>query len=205
MPPLLRRNLKTKFIIQAVLEKEAVFQQPAKLTLAFSCNLSNMRFSYMNEVIQTSYGDSIDLWDCQFVNIHICLGGYNCNAGLHNVLIDESASDSPLYCESSTVTAENVTWDGYTGSSGLCIPSGGINLLLTNCLVTYPDGSGGTYVSTNDTNWTDVSVPVYQTAGAGAYYLAHPNSPYTNAGTTNITPALLVDLAQRRPPIPRCG
>jgi hypothetical protein len=69
---------------------------------------------------------------------------------------------------------------------------------LTNCLFT----SNGIYVSTNDVNWTDMSGPVYQTVGAGSYYLAD-NSPYRNAGTTNITPALLADLQTKTtyPPV----
>jgi hypothetical protein len=40
------------------------------------------------------------------------------------------------------------------------------------------------------------NVGVFQSVGAGNFYLA-TSSPYRNAGTTNITPALLTNLWQR--------
>jgi len=65
-----------------------------------------------------------------------------------------------------------------------------------------PDGNGGTLCSTDNDNWTDSATPIYQTAGAGNYYLA-PNSPYRGIGTAPLTPGLLTLLTNRTtwPPI----
>ena len=67
---------------------------------------------------------------------------------------------------------------------------------MDNCLVV---GVGG--VDTNSIDgvsnvFLDSDAGVFQTVGAGANYLA-TNSPYRNAGTTNIDPTLLASLRQK--------
>jgi hypothetical protein len=75
---------------------------------------------------------------------------------------------------------------------------------LTNSILTavtnqvyYQDShNAGNLVYINDCYINSSSSGVYQSAAGGNYYLA-PGSPYRNAGTTNIDPALLAQLSQK--------
>ena len=139
----------------------------------------------------------LDVWDCQFLNVDDGIFAYS--LGLHNVLFSEADGDASIYLEGAgTLTCENVTCDGgvFDGPLYFALYPDQVSVTLINCLITFSDGNGGTYVSTDNTNWTDTFIAIYQTIGAGRYYLA-PGSPYHNAGTTNISPALLADLATK--------
>jgi hypothetical protein len=157
--------------------------------------LHNLRFSYAgNDIVQGGWTglDSLDIWDCQFVNVDTAVY-YADYLGLHNVLISTAAgAPDPQVGAEGNILAENVTSDN---ASSFSYDSSGV--ALVNCLITQPDGNGGTYVSTDNVNWTDTTAPVYQSAGGGNYYLA-PGSPFQGAGTTDyVTPALLADLAAK--------
>jgi hypothetical protein len=99
-----------------------------------------------------------------------------------------------------SLIGENVTADG-----GTAFVEGGSTIALTNCIITSQPLTlyfAGTLL-TNHTTWlASLTAPVYQTIGAGSYYLTN-GSPYHNAGTTNISPALLAELRQKTtyPPI----
>jgi hypothetical protein len=69
----------------------------------------------------------------------------------------------------------------------------GQTLNLTNCLLVAVTNTG-TFTS-NSVYSSSSRAGIFQTVGGGAHYLA-ANSPYTNAGTTGINPALAAALAQ---------
>ncbi len=71
---------------------------------------------------------------------------------------------------------------------GPCSYSGGI----TNSILMACDDST-LYFNTDHTVVSSSATGIYQSAGAGNYYLAD-NSPYRRAGTVNIDPTLLAEL-----------
>jgi hypothetical protein len=77
----------------------------------------------------------------------------------------------------------------------------GANLFLTNCILSAVTNLGS--CATQSVAMVSSSAGVFQTVGAGAYYLTN-NSPYRDAGTANINPSLLAQLGQKTtyPPIP---
>ncbi len=170
---------------------------PLFLVSESSTELHNLRFCYTQDGV-LNFAD-LDLWDCQFINVDNCACPYNPNLGLHNVLVNEVASDYPIYFDGSgNLTCENVTFDGPNGIPGLIYSTGETpTVTLTNCLITQIDQNNGLYeVSFDGINYTESASATYQTIGAGNYYLA-PGSPYRGAGTTNVSPALLADLANK--------
>ncbi|HSY19510.1 MAG TPA: hypothetical protein VK815_14305 [Candidatus Acidoferrales bacterium] len=75
------------------------------------------------------------------------------------------------------------------------LTASGITLSLTNSLLICVTNLGAAFTSVNcATNASDAGV--FQVAGAGSHYLP-TNSPYCNLGTTNISAALLADLATK--------
>jgi hypothetical protein len=67
----------------------------------------------------------------------------------------------------------------------------GTNRFLTNSLLVAVTNLGSFIGGYNATNSDPTGI--FQTVGGGAHYLA-ANSPYRNAGTTNISPSLLTEL-----------
>ncbi len=174
------------------------------LETATNAVLSNMRFDYCSACI---YNDAnIDLWDCQFNQVDQALFNRSegVNVNLYNVLINEAADDNAIILGGDgNLTCENMTCDGSNGIPALLQTWPGTSVNLTNCLITQIDPDDGLYeVSTDGTNYTESASPTYQTVGGGNYYLA-TGSPYHNAGTTQIDPALLADLAGKTtyPPV----
>ena len=162
--------------------------------------LHDLRFSYCDYAIeQGAWGSDIaalDAWNCQFKRIGTAVYGYN--VGLHNVLVG-LGNYAAVVGEGSSMVGENVTADGGTGL--VDVDSGPMNVCLTNCLVTGQpliDPSSGSYtLFTNATVCVpSPSSPIYQTIGAGSYYLTN-NSAYRNAGTTNIDSTLLAEIATK--------
>jgi hypothetical protein len=76
----------------------------------------------------------------------------------------------------------------------------GTNLYLTNCLLVCVTNLGN--CSTQSVSILSSTNGVFQTVGAGSYYLA-TNSPYRDKGTDNINPTLFAALRQKTtyPPI----
>src|SRR6185437_27515 len=76
----------------------------------------------------------------------------------------------------------------------------GTNLFLTNCILSAVTNLGS--CTTQSVAFASSSAGVFQTVGAGAYYLTD-SSPYRDIGTTNINPSLLAQLSKKTtyPPI----
>jgi hypothetical protein len=156
--------------------------------------VNNARFSY-NDYAYTDYAHHYFVFrDCQFVGCDTAIATEAAyKVGAENVLFS-GCSNIFAGHGSEIVDAENVTADSclefaMTNSWwGPCTYSGGItNSILTSCDHTT------SLFSTQDTVIASSGSGIYQTVGAGGYYLA-TSSPYVNAGTANIDPALLADL-----------
>jgi len=170
--------------------------------LSTNVTLHDMRFCYARFPIDENEGfvaGNLDVWNCQFINTDMAILCWN--LGLHNVLIARSTNqDAAVDFCGPNLTGENVTADG--GNSFVEADySPTATVALTNCLVTRQSlisSDGYTFSpATNATAWIPtVTVPVYQVVGAGNYYLTN-GSPYRNAGSTNISPTLLAELAQK--------
>jgi hypothetical protein len=170
--------------------------------------LTELRFSYGTFGIYHDYPSvpaQLDIWDSQFLNDDFAVYAYN--LGLHNALIGNAGceGDPTFYTEGPSLDGENVTADGgnvFLYADYIGTPT----IALTNCLITSQPFADYRYTpqyQTNTSVWLpSPTVPVYQTVGAGAYYLTN-NSPYHNAGTTNISPSLLASLAAKTtyPPV----
>jgi hypothetical protein len=173
---------------------------------AADITLHDLRFSYCLTGIN-QFSGSMDVWNCQFNEVDTAASGYD--IALHNVLIGRS-SDSGIdgavwVCGAGTsLIAEHVTADGGSFFADIDYSSSGVTVALTNCLVTGQGLMSGTAtLSTNSTCWiASPTDPVYQTVCGGNYYLTN-GSPYRNAGTTNIDPTLLADIAAKTtyPPV----
>jgi hypothetical protein len=169
------------------------------LNLSSGVTLRNMRFCYGWEAITLADNVGVlDVWDSQFQDEEYCVIATDDNVGFHNVLVGQ-AYDPGIYAviiyDSGTFTGENVSiTTGYGGSDLVSCPS---TPYLVNCLTV-----NGSNVSVNGGSYTSSPYPIFQTVGAGSYYLA-TNSPYRNAGTTNITSSLLTELRQKTtyPPV----
>lgn len=168
--------------------------------------LNDLRFCYAwTAVDEESAPNTIDLWDCQFLDVATGVSGYD--IGLFNDLFGYSPNDAselrgytdPEVGVGQNLVAENVTAD--SGCSFASANGSGVVLALTNCLITSePITNSSYYIATVLTN-ADVylpspTAPVYQVVGAGSYYLTN-NSPYRGYGTANIDSGLLADLQTR--------
>jgi hypothetical protein len=154
--------------------------------------LHDLRFSYCWVGVQNGDIGTINLRNCQFFNIDEAIDAVN--VGLYNVLISRSSIQDMAVAAGQSCVAENVTADG--GWAFLYENEG--SAALTNCLITrqlFSVPGYGTIVTKDVVYLQNPSIPVYQTVGGGAYYLA--DNTHRGAGTTNIDPRLLADLAQK--------
>ena len=172
---------------------------------------SHLRFSYANfglQVAMTSISSNpIEVWDCQFINCWSAVYDFAAYSGsnpgfpvnVYNVLFSQCVNG--LYgtdIESGYVSfsVNNVTADQVESFAG-----GITNLCYaTNSIFTATGTSGIDLLTSCCTNAS--SNGIYQTVGAGSYYLAD-GSTNRGAGTTNIDPALLGDLQTKTtyPPV----
>jgi len=159
--------------------------------------LHDLRFCYNSQAVYVDTSpSSVDAWDCQCFQVDNIIDGWN--VGLHNVLIarNDESDAAAVNLEGNSLIAENVTADG--GGGFVSIINGG-SVALTNCVVTSQGLTDGYSVafSTNAVIWQSTpSVPIYQIADGGNYYLTN-NSPARGTGATNIDTVLLADLAQK--------
>jgi hypothetical protein len=159
-----------------------------------SLNVHDARFSWVSGVY--AQGGSFSISDCQFVN---CGAVANSDAftsiSLKNDLIAHclivaELTGGNLYGQNLTIDSLSnqvlVRWD-----EPVYLPQA----YLTNCILT--DVSGVAFVNVNH-SYCGTGSGVYQSAGAGNYYLATncPSGIRTN-GTTNINSGLLAELRQR--------
>lgn len=139
-----------------------------------------LRFAYANTGISAAPATG-GVWHCQFIS---CGTAYHYsstgNLGLHNVLF--ARCGACVYAGGATAFGENLTVDtsgfkGYSSDSGY----------ITNSIFTAVTNTSNYAFYSSVTNSSNAGF--YQTVGAGDYYLA-ADSPYRNAGTTAISPAL---------------
>jgi hypothetical protein len=175
-------------------------------------SFSNIRFCYAWQAIQDGpEPNTYDISDCQFLNVAIPVAAYD--VGLYNVLIGYSADEAseingaqdPEIFLDGNLIAENVTSD--SGYSFVFADNLAETIALTNCIftsqtITNNGGAWATVLTNSVVYLPSPTVPIYQVVGGGNYYLTN-NSPYRQAGTTNIDLILLSDLAQKTtyPPI----
>jgi hypothetical protein len=168
----------------------------------------NLRVSYASDGIFggiISPGtNSIEIWDCQFIDCYdafwatVLANAPGFPINVYNTLLSRCANgfDGGGYLSYLSLSAINVTADQAGTFTG-----GGANVCYaTNCVFTSVTNMSGISFSNCYTNAS--SNGVYQTVGAGSYYLAD-GSTNRGAGTTNIPPALLADLQTKTtyPPV----
>ncbi len=167
---------------------------------ATNVTLHDLRFAYgWIGAIQNPEPATLDVWNCQFIDGDCAVFGYN--VGLHNILISRSnlnLEDAAVFVEGPSLVAENVTAD--QGNDFIEPDYSGAVLALTNCLVTSQSvivpGFSPTLLTNSTVCIISPGSPVYQTVGAGDFYLTN-GSPYRSYGTTNVTPALLTALRSK--------
>jgi hypothetical protein len=162
-------------------------------------NVSNLRFAYAHNGLCLFDNGELDVWDCQFIKCQSAIDNYAFPGfHLHNVLFSGGSTavqfdqNIAMTLSAEHVTADSTNFWGYSSYQ----PS----LFLTNCIIKGTFTTPPT-LSTNSVVLNPAGT-VFQTLGAASYYLAD-NSPWRNAGTTNISTNLLADLKQKTtyPPI----
>ena len=160
--------------------------------------IHDVRISNLDTGI-SSYGDC-SVRNAQFVNCGTVFDTENTTLYAGNVLM--SHVGTAFYGQYFQATAENITVDQATLLTDCPNENSYYSALnLVNSLLTGVGDPGCVSVTTDHVE-QPTSTGIYQTVGAGGYYLAD-NSPYRHAGTANINPQLLVDLAQKTtyPPV----
>ncbi len=169
------------------------------LTTATSAVVSNVNFSYLSNALA---GTGILLRDAQIIDCSAGFAPPRSAPILRNVLIYRVgtlvAALDPKEQGGDDLTAEHVTAHYCTN---LMADLTSI-VSLTNCLFAGVSNWQCLAAYTNNSVFLDSDAGVFQTVGAASHYLAD-NSPYRNAGTTNINPDLLAGLRHKTtyPPI----
>jgi hypothetical protein len=170
---------------------------------ASSLVFSNLRFSYAGSAIlgllTTIGSNSIEIWDCQFINCSNAFDGvavyFASNPGFpinfYNVLF--SQCNNALYGQDvlssyGSFSVNNVTADQLGafltgGANNVCYATNSLFTAVTNL----------SYISFTNCYTNATNTGIYQTAIAGNYYLTNGSTNH-NAGTTNIDFRLLADL-----------
>jgi hypothetical protein len=153
-----------------------------------------LRFAYAGTAINDEYLNEVR--HCQFLDCNWAIRQdyhYISQVVLRNILFVRCSICVKTYA---AVSAEHLTVDACTRYASVSAGS----IYLTNSLVTASLLNAGSFLY-NSQSFSS-SNGIYQTVGAASYYLAD-NSPYRNAGTTNITASLLAELKKKTtyPPI----
>ena len=171
-----------------------------------SCStLSNLRVSYAQTAF-VNWRTDLSIYNAQFVSCQTGIITVQAGTSVENALFAQTTTNFYLV-NASPVVAENVTFDG-----SVCVaftPAGlpPSQVTLNNCILndvgTLGQGAsvGGSYNGFYNSPVFGTSTVTnnfypFQTVGAGNYYLAGGCS-FTNAGTPNIDPVLLADLATK--------
>jgi len=175
----------------------------AALTLANGGSLHDLHICNVSVGIIGSKNYSIT--NVQFVNCGIALQTANALFYAGNILL--SGVGTGFYGQNFQGRAEQLTFD--QGTYVTDDPAGtetGTSVTLVNVLLTGVGGYGVVPVITDHVVKMSDSSGIYQVVGAGSHYLA-TGSPYANAGTASINPALLAELGQRTtyPPVVYSG
>ncbi len=161
-------------------------------------NLQDLRFKYAYCSLTVQDGN-LNLSDTQF--IHNDYPIYLVNVGqakVYNVLM----ADVEVVAFEGFSAAFNVKHLTFDQGVQLGENDYRTTIALTNCLLTGVSSLGNIPYTTNYFTALSTNLGVFQTAGGGNYYLS-TNSPYRNAGTTNIDATLLADIKTKTtyPPI----
>jgi hypothetical protein len=160
--------------------------------------LKHLRFCYADGY--GFHGHNFAMTDVQFVNCPSGLliewwgnGGFSCN--LTNVLMYNV--QVPFYGMGFSVTGCNLTIGGCDTLTADWLFSAPDTVMLVNSLlVDVPDDGPAAIITDHTARAFTTNGPVFQVAGAGYCYLTN-GSPYRNAGTTNIDPGVLAQLAKK--------
>ena len=155
-----------------------------------------LRFSYAGIAIDGGFGTATTggVWHCQFVRCGTCLLPDDDDGYLYDVLFSKCGTVIAL-------GADNVKGSHVTADQINTFYASFHSVTLTNSLLTAVTNLGyGVTLVNSVTNASGNGI--YQTVGAGSYYLA-AGSTNRNAGTPNLNPALLSDLSRRTtyPPV----
>jgi len=171
-------------------------QQTVALSLANGGTLHDLNIRDVNVGIHNDGGCSAT--NLQFVQCPAAFETENTSLYAGNILMSQVGT--AFTGQNFQVVSEQLTYDQGTHvayNSG----SGSSAVSLTNSLITGVTDYGNTTVYTNVVFKLPSRTGVFQTIGAGGYYLT--NNSYHNAGTTNISPSLLAQLRLKttRPPV----
>ena len=140
--------------------------------------LNNLKFCYTTLGFWADDNNDVVVRNSQFIQADTGVQVSNGDLKLENVLFAGGYTPAMLDSYGQTVTAENVTADGFYA---FC--DGASQITLRNCLLTY--NAPVTISHGPDTAIIPSSSGIYQTGPLGNYYLA-TGSPHRNQG---ITPA----------------
>lgn len=181
------------------------------LTGLTNVNFGNLRISFAQKAIVLSAA-SVTITNAQFASCSNAISTGGSTVHLRNVLFAQTLKDIVAQGGDS-VTVENGT--SSTTGTFITAPTGpSASVAMTNCIlvnvtnntagsVTLTGSFNGFYASTAfGNNQVSASIYPFQTIGGGSCYLTN-DCPFHNAGTTNIDPGLLGQLALKTtyPPI----
>jgi len=162
-------------------------QDHVALVTAQAGTVRGARFLYARTALCPA-GASLTAEDVQFVDCGNAIDAYGQPVTVRNGLFSRVTTLVAGNIANLTLTGEHWTADAF---SNLVAASSSVSAVnLTNCLFTagthWVTGQASPTIHTNAVTWLGSAGGVYQTAGAGRYYLADA-SPYRNTGVTNLT------------------
>jgi len=165
----------------------------------YDVEMEHLRVCYADSGIHPTC-ETFRLKDTQFVNCYrpVCPEYVDCQ--LNNILMFNTVN--AFWGGQYTVEASHLTLDGCQQFTDGWDDSSDDNITITNSLLINISAFGNAPVATNFTVQLASDAGIFQTAGAGSYYLA-TNSPYRGCGTTNIDPEWLADIQAKTtyPPV----
>jgi hypothetical protein len=164
-----------------------------------SVSLKGMRMAYMSAAFGISDGDN-EFSDIQVVNCGAAFQGGDGSAitvrnGLFSKIENLIHNVYQWRFSGTQLTVDNCTDLAVTVDDS----DSETHVYLTNSLLTAVVSLGNSphlVYTTDSVCWWTTDPGIFQTVGAGNYYLA-TNSQYRNVGTINLEPALLANLARK--------
>jgi hypothetical protein len=164
----------------------------------------SMRYVTAGIVLNSSSTTNL-ISDCQFAMVYrAIMEGAGEKLSIDNVLVYGAMAAFVMYDPGCSLSGANLTLHNLTRMVTELQAAGFARVALTNTLLigvtNWFGTSTGTVLSDPFTSYNCVTnasdAGIFQTVGAGSHYLA-PDSPYRNAGTTNINPDTLAGLRQK--------
>ena len=159
-----------------------------------SLTIQNLRILNAKAAVVINGQSGHSLSDLQLVKCSTGVAATNTDFSLRNALMELVLTN--FTGTNATGNVEHLTSDTATWLN----KSIGANLFLTNCILSAVANLGS--CSTQNVAIVSSGSGVFQPVGGAGYYLTN-NSPYRNAGTTNINPALIAQLGRKTtyPPV----